>query len=228
MRLAFLGTGSAYSSERYNGAVVADGRYLLDAGAPLLPHMHRLGLAPESIDAIFLTHFHGDHVLGLPTFMLHRAFESMRPLVVVGPPGVEARVEQLLRLAWPLEWEDLRQRFPLIYQEAELRGHASGVAYETVILDHGRMGCVGYRLRLADGLLAYSGDTQATTPLDRLVMGADVAIVEATAPAGVPTHMTWAEAAELAARHPGTRFIWNHVHGGSLEGAAHDLEVLDV
>ena len=228
MRLAFLGTGSAYSSERYNGAVVVEGRYLLDAGAPLVPHMHRLGIRPQAIEAVFLTHFHGDPVLGLPIFMLHRALESSRPLAVVGPPGVEARVEQLLTLAWPFEWADLRQRFQLTYLEAELRGEVGGLPYETVILDHGRMGCVGYRLRLPDGLLAYSGDTQPTPPLDRLVLGADVAIVEATAPVELPSHMSWSDASELATRHPGTRFIWNHVHSGSLEGAAQDFEVLDV
>src|SRR5262249_39543939 len=59
MKIAFLGTGSAFSLERYNGAVVVDGRLLLDGGAPLLPHMHRLGIDPGGIEALFLTHFHG-------------------------------------------------------------------------------------------------------------------------------------------------------------------------
>ena len=98
MKLAFLGTGSAFSVERYNGAVVVDGRLLFDGGAPLLPHMHRLGLDPAGIEVIFLTHFHGDHVLGLPPFLLHRAFTAAgRPILLVGPPGVEAR--QILRPA---------------------------------------------------------------------------------------------------------------------------------
>jgi ribonuclease BN (tRNA processing enzyme) len=64
MRLAFLGTGAAFSLDRYNGAVVVNGRLLLDGGAPLLPHMHRCGVDPGAIDAVFLTHFHGDHTLG--------------------------------------------------------------------------------------------------------------------------------------------------------------------
>ena len=50
MRLAFLGTGAAFSLERYNGAVVVNGRLLLDGGAPLLPHMHRCGIDPGAID----------------------------------------------------------------------------------------------------------------------------------------------------------------------------------
>jgi len=44
--------------------VVVDGRLLLDGGAPLLPHMHRCGVDPGAIEAVFLTHFHGDHTLG--------------------------------------------------------------------------------------------------------------------------------------------------------------------
>src|SRR5205807_3907422 len=86
MKIAFLGTGSAYSLERYNGAVVVDGRLLLDGGAPLLPHMHRLGIDPGRIETLFLTHFHGDHLLGLPPYLFYRIFSPSRPLVVIGPP----------------------------------------------------------------------------------------------------------------------------------------------
>src|SRR3979411_1782962 len=68
VKLAFLGPGSAFSVERYNGAVVVDDRLLLDGGAPLLPHMHRLGIDPSRIEAILLSHFHGDHILGLSPF----------------------------------------------------------------------------------------------------------------------------------------------------------------
>src|SRR5215467_10014406 len=118
MRLAFLGTGSAFSLERYNGAVVVDGRILLDGGAPLLPHMHRLGIDPGAIEVLFLTHFHGDHVLGLPPFMFYRGFQPSGPLAVVGPPGVGERVESLLRLAWGDEWAVTAEPAGITYHEA--------------------------------------------------------------------------------------------------------------
>ena len=229
MRLAFLGTGSAFSLERYNGAVVVDGRLLLDGGAPLLPNMHRLGLDPGAIEAIFLTHFHGDHVLGLPPFILYRSFvTSERPLVLVCPPGGEALLEQLFGLAWGEEWPAFRQLAALSYQEAGSSGVAAGVRYEAVKLDHGRMDCRGYRLHLDGRVLAYAGDTIFSPPLEELVRGADVAITEATSPLPSEVHTSWDEAQELAARHPTTRFIFNHVHGGFTPGAAADFDVLDV
>jgi ribonuclease BN (tRNA processing enzyme) len=228
MRIAFLGTGSAFSRERYNGAVVVDGRLLLDAGAPLLPHMHRLGIDPGAIAALFLTHFHGDHVLGLPPFMLYRAFQPTGRLVVVGPPGVEQRVGGLLRLAWGDDWAQYAQNIDLEYQEAAPSGEVAGVSYETVTLQHGDSDCRGYRLHLAGRVLAYAGDTSATPPLDELVRGAAVAITEATSPNPGAVHTSWDEAQALAARHPGTRFLFNHVFSGATPGAVDDLAVIDV
>jgi ribonuclease Z len=227
MRLAFLGTGSAFSCERYNGALVVDGRLLLDAGAPLLPHMHRLGIEPGAIEALFLTHFHGDHLLGLPPFLFYRSVFRSGPLVIVGPPGVEERVEALCRLAWGDDWSDRGAGF-LFYQEARAEGEVVGVPYRAVRLDHGRMDCRGYRLHIGAEILAYAGDTVASPPLDELVKDADVAVTEATSPESSSVHTSWEEATALAARHPRTRFIFNHVFQGSLPGAAEDLAVMEV
>jgi ribonuclease BN (tRNA processing enzyme) len=229
MRLAFLGTGAAFSVERYNGAVVVDGRILLDGGAPLLPHMHRTGIDPGAIDVVFLTHLHGDHILGLPPFVLHRAFQpSGSPLSIVTPPGGERTLEELCRLSWGQAWGEHRDRAQIAYVEALECGEVAGVPYRTVRLDHAGMDCRGYRLEIDGRVLAYAGDTEATPPLDELVEGADVAITEATAPGQVPAHTSWERATALAARHPRTRFLFNHLYQGDLAGAAHDLEVLDV
>jgi phosphoribosyl 1,2-cyclic phosphodiesterase len=122
----------------------------------------------------------------------------------------------------------MRGSIPITYQEAGERGSLAGVDYETVQLDHGTSGCTGYRLRIDGRILAYSGDTMATPPLDRLVEGADVAIVEATSPGEPFSHLGWEQAEALRARHPGTSFIWVHLYEGTLEGAAGDLQVLDV
>jgi len=229
LRLAFLGSGAAFSQERYNGAVVMDGRILLDGGAPLLPHMHRLGIDPGAVQLLFLTHFHGDHLLGLPPFVLHHALVSQTPLTVIGPAGVEKVLETLFGLCWGEEWEaEFRGRFALRYLEAEAAGEVDGVRYETVRLDHGRRGCTGYRLHVGDRVLAYAGDTEMTAPLEQLVAGAEIVITEATGPGHPHTHTGWEEAEALAARHPGTRFLFNHVYAGELTGAVHDLDVVDV
>jgi len=191
--------------------------------------MFRCGVDPGAIDAVFLTHFHGDHTLGLPPFVLHRVFVDPRPVTFVGPEGLEARLEALWEVSWGEDWQlAMKHRFNVAYQVAEPSGTAAGYKYESVKLDHGTSGSSGYRIQVDGKVLAYSGDTEATAPLDELVDGADVAIVEATGPGDVFSHMSWEAASELKARHPKTRFLFNHLYSGTVDGAVNDLEVVDV
>jgi len=55
-----------------------------------------------------------------------------------------------------------------------------------------------------------------------------VAIVEATGPGDVFSHMSWENAAKLRKRHPTTRFFFNHVYSGTTTGAVKDLQVIEV
>jgi len=209
--------------------VVIDGRVLLDGGAPLLPHMHRLGVDPGNIEVVFLTHFHGDHTLGLPPFVLHRVFVDRRPLTFVGPSGTGEFLERLWEVSWGPDWKRvMKPQFKARYVDAKASGTVAGVRYQTVKLDHGSMGSNGYRIHIDGKVVAYSGDTEPTAPLDKLVEGADVAIVEATGPGDVFSHMSWENAARLRKRHPDTRFLFNHVYSGTTTGAVKDLQVIEV
>jgi ribonuclease BN (tRNA processing enzyme) len=209
--------------------VVVDGRVLLDGGAPLLPHMHRLGVDPGAIEVVFLTHFHGDHTLGLPPFVLHRVFVDRRPLTFVGPAGTAEFLERLWEVSWGPDWKRvMKPQFKARYVDAKASGTVAGVRYQTVKLDHGTMGSNGYRIHIDGKVVAYSGDTEPTAPLEKLVDGADVAIVEATGPGDVFSHMSWENAARLRKRHPDTRFLFNHVYSGTTTGAVKDLQVIEV
>ena len=209
--------------------MVVDGRVLLDGGAPLLPHMHRLGVDPGAIEVVFLTHFHGDHTLGLPPFVLHRVFVDRRPLTFVGPAGTAEFLERLWEVSWGPDWKRvMKPQFKARYVDAKASGTVAGVRYQTVKLDHGTMGSNGYRIHIDGKVVAYSGDTEPTAPLEKLVDGADVAIVEATGPGDVFSHMSWENAARLRKRHPDTRFLFNHVYSGTTTGAVKDLQVIEV
>ena len=69
---------------------------------------------------------------------------------------------------------------------------------------------------------------QGLDVLYKLVKDADVAIVEATGPGDVFSHMSWEAAAELRKRHPKTRFMFNHLYNGTVDGAVADLQVIEV
>ena len=90
MEIIFLGTSSAVHSKERNQvsiAVKAFGKVMLfDCGEGTQRQMLHTKVSPMKISKIFITHFHGDHILGLPGLIqslgLHGRDEK---LIIYGP-----------------------------------------------------------------------------------------------------------------------------------------------
>jgi ribonuclease BN (tRNA processing enzyme) len=75
---------------------------LLDCGATSLVAMKRSGVDPNEIGVVALSHLHGDHSGGLPFLILDGQFtRRTRPLLIAGPPGVQARVGAAMEVFFP-------------------------------------------------------------------------------------------------------------------------------
>ena len=102
LSVAFLGTGGAVPSARRSTAsvLVARGgeRLLFDCGEGTQRQMQKsLGLV--QVDAIYLTHFHADHFLGLPGLLkTYDLTDRETPLTVFGPRGLVDLFKTLGRL----------------------------------------------------------------------------------------------------------------------------------
>jgi ribonuclease Z len=116
LEVTFLGIGASVPSARRSTAAVliARGgeRLLFDCGEGTQRQMQRsLGLV--QVDEIYLTHFHADHMLGLPGLLkTYDLTDREVPLRVYGPPGLKELFTVLRpligRLRYPLEPEELR------------------------------------------------------------------------------------------------------------------------
>ncbi len=86
---------------RYNGRLI-----LTDCGEGTQVSLKKLGWGFKSIDAIFFTHYHADHISGLPG-MFHAIANAGRtePLKLIGPKGLVYVVEGLRRIAAELTYE---------------------------------------------------------------------------------------------------------------------------
>ncbi len=186
VEIRFLGTGDAFGSGgRFQACIHVRcdaGRFLLDCGASSLVAMRRFGVDPGLVDAVVLSHLHGDHFAGIPFLVLQGQFgHRTRPLIVAGPPGVEARVRAAMDVLFPGS-SGVPCRFALRF--VELAERTATDLGSLVVTPYGVVhpsGAPPFALRVTCGarVIAYSGDTEWTDALVEAGRGADLYICEA-------------------------------------------------
>src|SRR5437667_5999714 len=121
----FVGSGDAFGSGgRFQTCILVDGpgsRFAIDFGTSSLIALAQQGIEHNSIDAVLLTHLHGDHCGGVPFLLMDAmlAAKRERALVIAGPTGTQAHLAALQDALFPGS-RVMTPRFPLAYQELAL------------------------------------------------------------------------------------------------------------
>ncbi|MBV6645406.1 MAG: MBL fold metallo-hydrolase [Cyclobacteriaceae bacterium] len=184
-QLKVLGSGDAFSSgARYcTSFLIGDdsGGALIDCGVTTLLRMKQLGIDANSINTIFVTHFHGDHYGGIPFLILSSTYENKRdtPLTFVGPKGLKNQLIALQDALYP-GTSDLFRELDLQFWEYdgskqtidEFEYQAFPVKHSPPSMPH------GLRLKWEEKTLSYSGDTEWSENLIDLADNSDLFICE--------------------------------------------------
>jgi ribonuclease BN (tRNA processing enzyme) len=186
--ITFIGTSDAFGAGgRRQSAIFlrgSSGNVLLDCGATTGSGLHELGISVDEIDAILVSHFHGDHFGGIPLLLLAALYEEnrKRALRIAGPPGVGTRVRELAaamghnldgrEFSFPLEFVDLPAG--VRSEIGPLRVRTFATHHNPDAMPHGML------IDAGDAKIAYSGDTGWFDGLPRQVAGSDLFICECT------------------------------------------------
>ncbi len=191
--ILFLGSGNAFAAEGSAfTSFLLNGRYLFDAGPTVLQQLRRSGADPSQVEAIMISHFHGDHFFGLPFLFLDMWRNGRsKDLIIAGPPGVEERAEVLFETAFPalpVRPGDFKRRYIEVADGME--AEAAGLEFTTAEVDHvAALRCFGYRAHLCGRTLMYSGDSKLCQGLLRLAAGAEVMVLDCSN-GGDPVHLS--------------------------------------
>ena len=184
----FIGTSDAFGAggRRQSAALLRTGAgsILMDCGVTTNTGLADVGIERDEIDVILISHFHGDHFGGIPLFLLAALYEDerKRPLEIVGPPEIEARVRTLASAmghgleshsqSFPLSFHEVAPNTPRAVGPTEIRSFETRHQLEA----HPH----GYDIRCGGERVVYSGDTGWFDELPGHVAGADLFVCECT------------------------------------------------
>jgi len=198
IKVTLLGTGCPTPViERFGPSILVEaaGQTLLfDAGRGAIQRLRQVNVRWQDVDAIFLTHLHSDHIVGLPDLWLTGWLVSAgrdRPVRVWGPAGTRDMISHLQQ-AFKFD-TDIRithgQAKPdgakLVATEIEegIVYEKNGVKVTAFEVDHPPVKpAFGYRIDSDGRCVVLSGDTSPSENLIRHAQGADLLVHEVAAP----------------------------------------------
>lgn len=191
--IVLLGTGMPRPDPESSGpatAIIVGSRtFLFDAGPGVERRLAAAGLPIDGPTAVFITHLHSDHTLGLPDLILTSwVMGRTRPMPLYGPHGLGAMVDHILA-AWR---EDIAIRTDGLEHEVAggyrvaVHEIAPGVVYDSggvrvtaIPVLHGEWReAYGYRIDTPTRSIVISGDTRPSLALTDAARGVDVLIHE--------------------------------------------------
>lgn len=203
-RITFLGTASAVPNENHHNShfiLETEGKVILVdcSGNPVVP-LDQAGIDPLRVTDLVLTHFHPDHVSGVPLFLMDLWLLGREtPLIVHGLEDVVDRMEKMMAL---YQWEDWDGFYPVAFHglpSEEMTPVLTGEHVEVFSSPVCHMiPAIGLRFELPDGVVAYSTDTGPCEQVIRLAEDADILIHEASGAS--QGHSSPAEAGEIASK----------------------------
>lgn len=225
MELRILGCGDAFGSGGRNqsGYLVYAGnrRFLLDCGPTTLPALKRAGIDPADLDAIFISHLHGDHFAGVPFFFiefLHRR-PPQKPLQLAGPPGTESRVAALFQLMYgstlPENWNAVN----FLVLQPDIASRVADIQIHPFRVPHQEKDIsLGMRIAYDGKQLLYSGDSAWTPRFIEEARGVDLFLCECSFyDEGSGNHVRYLTLREYFARLECKTLVLTHMGSEMLE-----------
>ena len=216
----FVGSGDSFGSGgRFQTCILVDGplsRFAIDFGASSLIALAQQGIEHNSIDAILLTHLHGDHCGGVPFLLIDAMLGARRsrPLTIAGPRDLRARMEGIREALFPGS-HVMTPKFQIDWIEME-PGRAQSVLDLVVTPERARhtreTNPTALRIQVGDRVVTYTGDTEWTDEVACAARGADLLIAECYFyDKPVKWHLNYPDIARHAGRVGAKRLILTHM-----------------
>jgi ribonuclease BN (tRNA processing enzyme) len=238
LELTILGSGTSVPHPQRAASAywlqTAKGSLLLDMSAAAVHRMAQEGLDWPNLDAVWISHFHLDHLGGLAPFLFGikhaaQAQERRQPLNIFGGQGLEKLFRAIDEAG---NFKLFKQKFPVQFQEVGPDASFQilpGLLARTCKTPH-TSESLALRLTDESGVsLVYTSDTGYAEELCAFAAGAHLLLMECSFVRDKPieTHLELSEAMQLARRARPQKVLLTHLYpewdGVNLVGEASRL-----
>ncbi|MCJ7715385.1 MAG: MBL fold metallo-hydrolase [Anaerolineales bacterium] len=203
-KVIFLGTASAVAFEGHENTYLViqgdESSILVDCASNPIIRLKQAGVHFEDVSDLIITHFHADHVSGLPNLLMDMwILQRKKPFRIYGTEYSISRVKKMMAL---FDWDEWKGMYPVTF-------HTLPAEERTLVLEnqefriHSSPGehlipTIGLRIEgIKDEFtVAYSCDTSPHPAIMRLASDADILIHESTGP--YEGHSTPTQAGDIA------------------------------
>lgn len=249
LHIGLCGAGAPFADEKRSGPctlIVAGQRlFVIDTGSGSAHHITAMGFNPGRIEAIFLTHFHSDHIDGLGELMLQRwgANANKNPVIVYGPTGADQVVSGFLQAYAPDRQYRVAHHGDHIMPYSGYGGVAKpfhvpaqgrirvinepDLEISAFAVEHAPVSpAVGYYIRYKDRRMVISGDTRKSAAVVTAAQGVDVLVHEAlSAPMVAILHDSAAEVGRQNLKQIFTDIVNYHTSPPEAADVANEAKV---
>lgn len=201
-KITFLGTANAVPDQTHQNThllIQSDSKVVLvDCPGNPFVRLDQVDIDPNIITDLILTHFHPDHVSGLPLLLIDMWLTAReKPLTIHGLPEVLEKCKGMMSL---FDWEGWEGFFPINFQAISEQGISKLIKSEDISIDAAPV-ChlipsIGIKIIFDEGSIFYSGDTAPCDAVIQMAKGCEILIHESTG--DMEGHTSPSEAGKVA------------------------------
>ncbi len=213
-----LGSGNSFNiNGRGHTSFLIDGEILVDCGPTILYNIEKFKIDISNLQIILITHFHGDHFLGLPFVMLYFEYivHRKQPITIIGPKGLKKNYKKLLNLSYP--GIEFSFQIPII----ELKKNQTITTYvnnkhytiKSYPITH-KKESIGYRITNNNKTFAFTGDTILNEQVYHLLEDVNIGILELSLqdnPENKISHVSLSEVLQNRDKIKAKKLYFNHI-----------------
>lgn len=224
MKITILGTGTFFISKKRSGPAYlleADNKkILIDCGPGTLMRLSEIGIKPEDLDYIFISHFHTDHTADLFPLQMNlrlKEFEGIdyKTPIIFGPTGIKDFTKKLSYIYELPAFDDYSK---IEYKEYQESIQLENIAVKPFKVEHTAFGLIAnaYALRfeIDSKVFAFSGDSVKCKELEDVSKQADLFICDSSYSKGNSNlaHLDTYQIGDIAQNSNVKKLVLTHIY----------------